>query len=401
MKILLLCNKSPWPLHEGGPIAMYAIISGLLKAGHQVKVLAANTNKYFIDPGSLPQEFSQATSIEFAYIDLSIHPLDALKNFILRTSYHVSRFRNRDFENKLMRILQNEEFDIVQCEMLYTTVYLDTIRRYSKAKIVLRAHNVEHLIWQRIAGNSRNPIKKYYLDHLFTTLKKYELGILDKVDGIAAITSTDADFFRQVAGRTPLVSIPFGIDPDKYPDPDSHEKGTGLFHIGSMNWLPNSEGIQWFLKEVWPEVRETFPALILYLAGRMMPEWLLSSNIEGVVINGEVPDAINFMKEHRVMIVPLFSGSGIRIKIIEAMTAGKVVISTSIGAEGIEYENRKHLLIADTRAQFVKAITEITENEDLADSIASNARKLMLGKYDNTAIIGRLTGFYESLLRGG
>jgi hypothetical protein len=172
MKILILCNKSPYPPKEGGPIAMNAIIEGLIEAGHQVKVLAINTNKYFIKENDIPESYRQKTGIETVYIDLSIKPLDALLNLFSKDSYHVQRFISKEFEKKLISILQNDTFDIVQLETLYISPFIETIRENSKAKIVLRAHNIEHLIWERVAEISSNPLKKLYLKHLAKKVKK-------------------------------------------------------------------------------------------------------------------------------------------------------------------------------------------------------------------------------------
>jgi polysaccharide biosynthesis protein PslH len=398
MKILLLCNKSPWPLKEGGPIAMYAIISGLLKAGHKVKVLAANTNKYFVDPASIPPAFLESTGIEFAFIDLSVKPLGALYNYLKGSSYHVARFRNKDFERKLVNILKKEEFDIIQAEMIYTTIYLDVIKKYSKAKVVLRAHNIEHLIWKRMAGNSKNFLTRHYLDHLYRTLRGYELNIISQVDGIVAITETDATFLRQYSGNVPVISIPYGIDPDSLPVLPEVIPDIDIFHIGAMNWLPNEEGINWFLENVWPSVHRSFPSITLHLAGRMMPEWLKNLKVKGVTVEGEVPDAMDFIQKHSVMIVPIFSGSGIRIKIIEAMSAAKAVIATSIGAEGIQYTDREHLLIADTKDEFISALKLAIEDSSLRKSIGENARKLIESKHNNQHLMIRLADFYKQLI---
>ena len=149
MKILLLCNKSPYPAREGGPIAMDMIIEGLIRAGHKVKVLAVNSNKYNVELSCIPEEYRKKTGIELVYVDLSLQPLAALKNLFSSRSYHVERFISRDLENALIRILQTDKFDIVQFEMLYMSPYAHVVRKYSDARIVLRAHNIEHLIWDR------------------------------------------------------------------------------------------------------------------------------------------------------------------------------------------------------------------------------------------------------------
>jgi len=379
---------------------MYAIISGLLNAGHHVKVLAANTNKYSVDPMTIPEEFSRSTAIEFANIDLSIKPMDALFHYLSGQSYHVSRFRNREFTEKLERILREEQFDIIQLEMLFTTVYLDIIRKYSKAPVVLRAHNIEHLIWQRIASNTRNPLKKHYLRHLYLTLKRYEMETLGKVNGIVAITFADAVFFGRNARNIPVLTVPFGIDPQNHQLSIRKHTAPSLFNIGAMNWIPNAEGIEWFLKNVWPDVKQKFPQLEMHLAGRKMPDWMSGLAEPGIHIHGEVPDAYDFMKQHDIMVVPLFSGSGIRIKIIEAMACGKVVISTTIGAEGIEYQDGTHLMIADNPEQFVEAISRVMADESLRISIGTKARELILAQHNNKILIEKLVQFYQRLITG-
>lgn len=399
MKILLLCNKSPFPPREGGPIAMHAIVSGLLDAGHQVKILAVNTNKYFTRPEDIPEEYRQKTGIEFVYIDLSIKPADALVNLLAGQSYHVARFYTKEFEHKLASILHKEEFDIIQLETLFMGPYLPLIRKYSDAQVILRAHNIECLIWERTARSCRNPLKRSYLKHLALTLRQYELQLIGEVDGIAAITSIDAEYFRNKEHETPVISIPFGIDTSASPVPDyAKEQFPSLFHIGSMNWIPNQESIRWFIEKVWPELHQRHEDLKLYLAGRGMPDWLLNLNQPGIIIVGEVDDARAFMRDKSVMIVPLLSGSGIRIKIIEGMMEGKAIVTTSVGAEGIEAENGRHLLLADTPEEFIAAIERCISDRTFCHNLGMQAREMLLITYDNRAIIKKLTGFYTELI---
>ena len=397
MKILLLCNKSPWPPLEGGPIAMNAMVTGLLKAGHQVKVLAINSNKYKTDLLSVPEDYSMQTGFETVYIDLSIKPWSALLNLIKGNSYHVERFITKQFTNTLTAILKREEFDIIQFETLFTSPYLPLIRRLSMAKVILRSHNIEHLLWERIAAGCRNPLKKFYLNHLAGTLKQFELKILNQVDGIVAITEKDAEFFRQAAPETPVMAIPFGIDTRedaphlKVPTLVSHPT---LFHLGSMNWIPNQEGIRWFIRKVWPKVYAKYPEVKFHLAGRGMPLWLKNLRVPGIVIDGEVPDARAYMQSHSIMIVPLFSGSGIRIKIIEGMLAGKAIITTTIGAEGIAYKDGVNLLIANNVEGYIHEIEKCLKTPLLIEELGQNAQELVIKIHDNDRLMQKISDFY-------
>lgn len=399
MKILLLCNKSPWPKREGGPIAMHAMISGLLQAGHQVKVLAASTNKYHVDPQAIPADFRERTQIEFVDMDLSLTYSGAVLNFLTGKSYHVARFHTKEFAQKIIDVLRNETFDIIQLEMLYMATYLDVIRKHSKAPVVLRAHNIEHKIWQRIAENCTNPIKRVYLNHLYKALKRFEIGILNKIDGIIAITPVDARNFDRLSHSTNIISIPFGINLDTLPENPVQPETASLFHIGTMNWFPNEESIRWLIDKVWPAVHKRIPEIELHLAGRYMPDWINKLNINKVVVDGEVPDVWEYMQRFSIMVVPLFSGSGIRIKIVEAMAAGKAIITTAVGAEGINYENGVHMLIAKDEKAFTEAIVRLCNDKPLRDSLGVKARELISKEHDNKQLMLKLTRFYTELLK--
>ena len=396
MNILLLCNKSPYPPSEGGPMAMNSVVTGLLEAGHTVKVMALNSNKYHVDLESIPQEYRDKTGIEFIDVNLSIKISEALKNLFSDESYHVKRFISQEFKDRLVEILDKEKFDIVQLEMIYMAPYIETIREHSNAVIVLRAHNVEHQIWSRIAKKTIFFAKRWYINHLVRTLRKFEMSVLDKVDGIAAITPADALFFRRVTA-TPVIDLPFGINIEKFKPVFEVGDTPTYYHIGSMDWMPNQEGIKWFLSNVWGDVLKRQPEAKLYLAGRNMPKWLKKTKKKNVIVVGEVPDAHEFVNKHNIAIVPLFSGSGMRIKIIESMALGKTVITTTVGAEGIQYSEFDDIIIADNEAKMIENICRLYKHPEEAEAIGLNARRLVEELYDNKKIINRLGIFYNEL----
>ena len=396
-KILFICNKAPWPEKEGGPMAMNRLIEGLADAGNRVKVLAANSDKYHVDPDSIPASYRRKTHIEFVPLNLSVKPVPAFLNLFTGKSYHVQRFVSRAFEEKLTEILKKEDFDIVQMETLFMAPYLEAIRKHSRARVVLRAHNIEHLIWKRIKQASRNPLKKFYLNHLYKTLERYEKTVLNRFDGVLPITEKDAAFFRQHT-RKPIVTIPFGVSPVPFSGIEKVPAENALFHIGAMNWMPNEEGIRWFLKKVWPLLTRRFPEMKLYLAGRAMPPWLLNLHEKNITVIGEVESARDFIASKSISIVPLFSGSGVRIKIIESMSLGKAVVSTSTGAEGIDYSDGEDILIADTAAAFAEAVARLYQNPEEALRMGKNARHLIETKHNSPKIIERLEAFYEEIL---
>jgi len=420
MKILELCNKSPYPPREGGPIAMNMIAEGLLDEGHEVKILAVNSYKYNINPDDIPGTYRERTGIELIDVDLRIRPLAAFLNLFTGRSYHVKRFISDTFRKRLIEVLRETRFDIVQMETLFMAPYLETVKAHSEAKSVLRAHNIEHLIWSRIAEVTTNPLKRWYIRHLAATLKRYEQTMIRQFDGVVAITEKDADYFssqlavgswqnsksekrnakretRNAKRETRIIAVPYGVGLDNFPPPVPCPDPVSLFTIGAMNWIPNVEGVRWFLHHVWPEVHKEFPSLKYYLAGREMPDWMLRMKFPNVEVLGEVPDAREFIDAHGIMVVPLLSGSGIRIKIIEGMAAGKPVLSTLIGAEGIDCTSGKNILIANAPCEFIDMISLCINDPDRCRNVGEEARGLVETTYNRRHIIRKLVTFYEQL----
>ncbi len=396
MKILQLCHKPPVPAVDGGCIAMNNITQGLLKAGHQVKIITIFTHKHDFLQDEMTEDYIAKTDIEGVFVDTRLNVMDAYASFMTSDSYNVNRFFSTDFDIKLTRTLKAEAYDVIHLESLFMTPYMGTIRRLSKAPVVVRTHNLEYVIWEKIAKGTSNIFKRIYLSYLSRKLKNYELKTLNEVHGIASISEEDKKRFETLGIRTPIQSIPFGIDYNKYSQYPDRETEQALFHLGSMDWSPNQEGILWFLQEIWPKVHALKPNLKLYLAGRNMPEQFLNGSWPNVSVMGEVEDAKQFMKSKAIMIVPLLSAGGIRVKIIEGLALGKAIISTSIGAEGIDCVHDQQLLIADSISEWVKGITRLLDEEGLIEKLG-RAGKEHTKNFDNDHIIEGLTAFYKKI----
>ncbi len=396
MKILQLCYKPPFPVVDGGSMGMHTLTMGLLNNEHKVKVLAFNTFKHPVKISELPKEYIEKTQFETIFVNLKLNVFSALCSFIKNESYHVKRFYCQEMEERLDSLLKEEEFDVIQLESIFLSHYISVIRKNSKAKIVLRAPNIEHLIWEKTAQSTKNPLKKIYLNQLAYSLKKYELEMVNNYDGVYPVTKVDANYFIENGCKVPCKNVPVGIETPDFIDKDIEEKDS-LFHIGSMNWIPNQQAIEWFLDNVWDMVHEKLPNIKAYFAGRAMPQWLLNLNREGVVIYGEVPDSARFICSKEIMIVPLLSGSGIRIKILEAMSLRKCIIATSQAAEGILYENNVNIVIANTPEEFAESIYKCVTDKEFSHNIAQNAEKLISEKYNINAIARELVDLYGQL----
>lgn len=336
--------------------------------------------------------------METVPVDVNLRPWDALMSLFSGGSYNLSRFDDERFASRLNALLDDENFDIIHLESLFCASMLPVIRKRSRASVILRAHNVEHVIWQRLAQGESNPVKKAYLHVLAKRLKAEEARLLSMVDGIATITQEDSAALRSLGIKVPMQVIPMSLN-IRDAEPQTIPEGPlSLYHLGSMNWQPNLEGVTWFVDEVWPLLHREIPSLSCHLAGRNMPSELLSHHAPPLHVEGEVDSLSRFTSGHAVALVPLLSGSGMRVKIVEAMAMGKVVISTTVGAEGIPYSIGENILIADTPHEFVNHLRSLSSAPETINSISVAARTLAEQYFDRKHVTAALTAFYDTLI---
>ena len=402
MKILQVCNKIPYPLKDGGAIAVHHMARGLIEAGAHVDILAMNTSKHKVSRDSVTDYLKGigVDVIELVDINTNISFTEVFANLIFTNlPYNAARFITKMFREKLYHMLVKAEYDFVQFEGLYLMPYADTVKKYSNARIVLRAHNLEHEIWQRNFENQSNFLKKAYLGILAKRLEKFECKYVNAYDILVPITNRDALRFNELGNSRSSYVCPFGFDFETNKKFDIQYDTKDIFYIGSLDWMPNQDGLGWFIKNIWQKILKLHPEIRFFIAGRNAPDWLIRFFTENNIdYMGEVDDAYGFMERKAIMVVPLFSGSGMRVKIIEAMAAGKVVVSTSVGAEGIDMKDGEHLIIADNEKEFMTGIEKLLANRKEYLHIAENAVNFVKTEYNNKKIIEGLYKFYMSNL---
>lgn len=397
MKILQLCKKFPYPLKDGESIAVTYLSNALHELGCEISLLSMNTSKHYVDVANLPQDFNHYKEIHVTALDNSIKAFDAFKNLFSKDSYHVSRFVCEDFKEKLISLLKANDYDVVQLETLYLAPYIDIIKAHSSALITMRAHNVEYEIWERITSNTKFLPKKWYLQYLTSKLKRYELAHLNKYDYLVAVSERDLRKFKTLGYKNGAISSPIGLDLKNYTTIPNQKSSNDLCFIGALDWIPNMEGLMWFIENVFPGLSQKFPDLKLHIAGRNTPDTLKTLKVNNIVVHGEVEDAVKFVDQFSMMIVPLFSGSGMRVKILEGMALGKVVITTKLGKEGIHADNGVHLLEADDPKGFIEHISDILLNKRDKDAMGQAAKQFVRAYFDHGVNALKLLEKYRSL----
>ena len=402
MRILQLCKKFPYPLKDGEAIAVTYLSKALADLGCEITLLSMNTTKHFSDLSKLPSEYNHYKEIYDIDLDNSIKVIDAIKNLFSKESYHVSRYVDAAYKQKLIDLLKSEEYDIIQLETLYLAPYVPIIKEYSKGLVTMRAHNVEFEIWERITKNTNFLPKKIYLNYLTGKLKNFELEQLNTYDYLLPVTERDLETFKKLGYKNGALALPIGLKTDNYTRHGvsvSKKDGLNICFIGALDWMPNHEGLEWFLKNVWNRLSEVHDDMYFSVAGRNTPESIMSIREKNVHLHGEVADAVTFINNADIMVVPLFSGSGMRVKILEGMALGKTVITTSLGLEGISAQHKKEILIADSPDEFIEMINYCKNDQSVLEDIGGNARAFVIKYYDNKKNAELLLALYQDMIK--
>ncbi|MEX2370723.1 MAG: glycosyltransferase family 4 protein [Bacteroidales bacterium] len=398
MKVLILSTKLPYPPRDGGAIATLNLAKGLAMAGIEVSMLSFNTKKHYFDPRKIPEDICKLIAFHTITNDTSPRPLKAVLNLVFaRTPYISDRFKSKNFTIKLKELLLSGNFNFVQMEGPYLAGYLPVVRSCSTARISLRAHNVEHEIWERRWKNESGLVARIYMKNLAGRIRKLEHRLLGQIDLLISISDRDQAILLSKHGSLPAITVPTGMDIAAYSfrNPGS---ARDICFIGALDWSPNQEGLRWFKGMVLPHLLEMDPAIIIHIAGRNAPaEFIRELDHPAITWHGEVDDAGKFMQEYGILAVPLLTGSGIRIKILEGMAQGICIVTTSIGAEGIPAEDGTHLLIGDDGKIFAEKLYWLLHNEDLAGNIADAARTLIKEKFDTFAVASDLGNLYKKM----
>ena len=408
MKILLILPRVPYPAKDGGAIVMYHTLRELHNAGHHVDVFALNTRKHHQELAPLRNVCSSITAVD---IDTTVTPLKLMKGLFtrylpksfgikVRIPYWLLRFSDDTALQKVRKTFEEgAPYDVILCETLFTACYGLALRGQNNTEhrtpVVLRAHNVENQIQELLShAPNRGFFERLYRARLAKQTYAYETFVAQHVDGVAAISDVDATFFRDHAAKKLTETISPGIDL-----PDLNEMNVdcnALCILGSLDWEPNVEGIQWFVANVFPLILQARPQTTLHIAGRK-PTGSVTQLHDGhsIFVYGEIEDALEFRRSKAVSLVPLISGSGIRIKILESLAASCAVITTSKGCEAIDVTHGRELSIVDEPEAFASACLKLLHYPLEASRMGAAGRTFVAEHFSWTASVGLLMEFIE------
>ena len=385
MKILWVKAGKLLPVDTGGKIRSYNILRFLAKE-HSVTLLSYYGGRRDLDyEARIDTELPGTVTIYTAAPDATF--LDKVCDYLRhlpKTSPHaVSKFTHPIVKQRLSAWLNEGSFDVAVCDFLSASLNFPD---KAKTPAVLFQHNVESSLWYRLAATELSPIKKLSFRIEASKMARYEPSALRKFRRVIAVSEPDRQQMLAMSLDSDITVVPTGVDSQKFRAiMPSTIKQTRVVFIGSMDWEPNIDAVQYFCEQIWPRVLADNPGAIFQIVGRNPHQKVQRLNAASVKVTGTVSSVADYLRDATVVVVPLRIGGGTRLKIFEAMAMGKAVISTTIGAEGLDVENGRHLVLADDPGAFANAILLLLRDTNLRRQYEQAAAELA-AQYDWSCI---------------
>ena len=396
MKILFLSPTVPFPLTDGGRIRVFNLLKQIAEKS-DVTLLALETQ---------PTDAEGVAELQQLGIQVHLVPnaptlprvsFGTLVNaFFKRQPITVARYDLPTYRQKFRELVATENFDLVHYEMFHTAQF----HTETELPSVLSQQNVDSAIWRRLCGETANPFYKFAYWTQQLAFQRYERVLSPKFDAVTCTSDIDAAVFQRHCAADTIEIIPNGVDVTHYQPDFTSEAPAHLIYIGSMDWYPNEDAVAFFADEVLPGIQDKVPDVQFSIVGGNPSARVQKlAEREGVVVTGRVPEIKPYFAEATVFVVPLRIGSGTRLKILEALAMGKAIVSTSVGAEGLDLKDGEEIFIADAPTAFADAVTRLLTDVSLRRRVGENGRTRVEQDYDWRSIGEKLHTLYESLIK--
>jgi len=395
VKILWVKAGGLVPLDSGGKIRSYNILRELAR-NHAVTFFsfyAAHTNdqhpalknvfeQVVCTPLSLPAPKSFSEMLGYSRNVFSLKP------------YNLMKYCRTEARFALDSLLRHSNFDVIVCDFLTPAPIVPW--RLSIPKVIF-THNVEAVIWKRHYDVAKNPLWKALSWREWKTMERAERTYLQKAEHVLTVSEGDRNSFLTFLDASKLSVIPTGVDVEYFCPRPGEEIRDSLVFTGSMDWLPNEDGIFHFVEQALPHIREKTPGVSVAVVGRNPSPRLrdLASRVANITLTGWVDDVRPHLARGSVCIVPLRIGGGTRLKIFEAMAMGKAIVSTTIGAEGLPVRDGENIVLGDGPQIFASRTIELLQDSVRRNSIGAAAHKLVSENYSWERIASRFSDILD------
>jgi polysaccharide biosynthesis protein PslH len=379
-KVLLLTQVLPYPPDSGPKVKTWNVLKYLAQH-HEVTLVSFVRGDQSAEVKHLQSYCKAIHTVEMKRTKLA-DGLAMVRSFATGQPWMMVRDDRKEMRSLIDRLCQEQQFDIAHADQHNMAQYAE---RVTGARKVLDTHNALWLLYKRLSETMTTGLQKPLLTRDWRLLKKYEGRICREFDGLLAVSAEDQTALEEAAGqKLNAVVIPIAVDTDEVVYVQRNANADHILHIGTMYWPPNIDGIKWFVQEVYPLIRAQKPNVQFDVVGARPPLELTALNTQnlGIHVTGYVEDPQPYLQQAGLMVVPLRAGGGMRVKILNALSQGLPIVTTTIGCEGIAVEHDQHVLIADSPQDFAQAVITLLENKLLADELGRKGRALIQSTYD-------------------
>jgi sugar transferase (PEP-CTERM/EpsH1 system associated) len=396
MRVLQFAPRVCWPLDTGAKLRNYHLARVLAERA-SVSLLAFTDHQPSL--GNLETFYDQVIAVER---DSAYTLAKLVRGALGQTPLPVLNYTTDSMKQALQRLLSEQDFDIIQIESIHLMSYLEIIQKARKRPVVVCDwHNVESELMRRYGEREPRRLRRAYAGRTAWLMSEFERRALREFDAHVVVSQRDAERLRSLNPDARILVIENGVDTAAYSEvgPKDESVARRIVFVGSMDYHANIDGAISFAREVWPHVRDHQPELIFTIVGKDPGlEVRELAQLPGIEVTGTVDDVRPFYREAIAAVVPLNVGGGSRLKILEAMAAGVPVVSTTLGAEGLEVKHRENILIADGNEELLAAVVSVVENETRRNELSAAGRALVSSRYDWSSLGASLFGVYEKLL---
>jgi sugar transferase (PEP-CTERM/EpsH1 system associated) len=414
INVLFVSATVPYPATDGGRIRVLNLIRRLCRI-HRVTLLTFITSS--VDEqgaGYLREMGVEVVGVRLQQRKLIVALRSLLQNCLQGKPLTVAKYYSVEMARALENLLKSRRFHIIHFEMLHAGQYwvldtgysiLDTRIQHPASSIqypvrtVLGEQNVDSSVWYRLARTEPNPLRKLIFYSQYRSFMSYESRICRYFDACICVSMQDQKELASLCPGTAIEVVPNGVDPDYFRPGETEEDETRLVFTGSMDWHPNEDAVLYFCERIFPLIRAELPEIEFYIVGSNPTDRVLKlREIQGVIVTGSVEDVRPYISSAAVYIVPLRIGGGTRLKILQALAMKKAVISTSIGCEGLDLQQDKHLLVADEPRQFAARAVQLVRDRSMRSRLGDDGRALVQERYDWDVIARKLELVYRRLI---
>lgn len=382
-RVLFVAPRLPYPIDTGGKVRTYNILKRVAEHNRVILLTFA-----FSKDDEKNSEHIKQLGVEVVLVPKRerLSFVDFLKAATAFSPISFQRYASKGMAKALQEILSHRSIDIVHFDHIHMAQYIDAVPKNLRRNTRLRIdeHNAEHIILKRASDTTDDLLLALVYMREARVMQRTEKALIAKADEVWCVSENDKRklSFNSQRLAAKIRVVPNGVDLDMFKFAEYTGNEDYVLFFGSFDWKPNVDGAEFFLKDILPLVRAHKPDIKTLFIGRAVPRHLKKYEEARVRFLDAVEDIRPFIKGAALTVVPIRIGGGSRLKILEAMAIGRVVVSTTVGAEGIDYENGRDIVIADTPESFSVAVVKLLNNPDLLRQIGQNARRLIEEKYN-------------------